>query len=70
MKVSLSGLFANVSSALPKREKQYYAFCLEELHDHIVGLVSGEYTIEEFADHYCVKRRADASAPSTDAKVR
>ena len=42
MKVSLSGLFANVSSALPKREKQYYAFCLEELHDHIVGLVSRE----------------------------
>jgi len=58
MKVSLSGLLANVTSALPKREKKYYAFCLEELHDHIVGLVSGEHTIEEFAEHYCITPRA------------
>jgi hypothetical protein len=58
MKVSLSGLLANVSAALNSRERKYYAFCLEELHDHIVGLVNGEHTLEEFAEHYCIKRRA------------
>jgi hypothetical protein len=58
MKVSLSGLFANVVSALPPKQRDYYGFCLEEVLGHIKDVAAGKHTIEEFAEHYCLKKEA------------
>ena len=58
MKVSLSGLLSHAKSACKKADKTYggmHAYCLEELEDHIKGLVAGKHTLAEFAEFYCVK---------------
>ena len=63
MKVSLDGLISNAGSCLKCSRDSYgpmYAFVLEELRDHIKGLVNGKHTIEQFADFYCIKRDAAA----------
>ena len=60
MKVNLSGLIRNAKSACEKGDKTYgamTAYALEELQEHIEGVVSGKYTIEEFAEHYCITRK-------------
>jgi hypothetical protein len=60
MKVNLKGLIENAGSAAKRGDKMYggvHAYALKELHDHIVGLVNGKHTIEEFADHYCIERK-------------
>ena len=56
MKVSLNGLLQNIISALPPLERKYYACFLEELQEHIVGLVNGKYSPEEFSEHYRIER--------------
>ena len=59
MKVSLAGLISNAGSAAKKGDKTYgaiTAYALEELQEHIEGVVNGRYTLEEFAEHYCIKR--------------
>lgn len=56
MKVDLAGLFSNVAAAVPKGERDYYKFCLEEVLGHIRGVVSGEHTVQEFAEHYCLTK--------------
>lgn len=64
MKVNLDGLVSNAGDALKCSRDSYgnmYAFCLEELRDHIVGLVNGKHTIDEFAEHYCIKRESPPS---------
>lgn len=68
MKVNLSGLMRNCRDALRRsrdRNGAMHAYCLEELQEHIEGLVAGKYTLDEFADHYCIKRpgTVDAVAP-------
>lgn len=57
VKTDLKGLLDRVSTATRKGDGQYgamYAYCLMELGDHIRGLLRGEHTAEEFADHYCI----------------
>jgi hypothetical protein len=56
MKVSLKGLFNNVVSAMPKSQRDYYQFCLEEVYGHLEDVLNGKHTIEEFAEHYCIKK--------------
>lgn len=55
MRVDLEGLIANVAAALPKGQRDYYKFALEEVLGHIKDVVSGKHTVEEFAKHYCLK---------------
>lgn len=50
MRVSMSGLFAEIGRQAPNCK-----LILQEVEQHIRGVISGEYTIEEFADHYCLK---------------
>jgi hypothetical protein len=62
MKVNLNGLIANAASAARNGDKTYggmYAFSLEELKGHIIDVVNGKHTIEEFADFYCIERKPE-----------
>jgi hypothetical protein len=68
MRVSLEGLIANAGGALRcSRDNggRMYAYCLEELHKHIKGVVNGEHSLEEFAEFYCIKKDAPAPEPET-----
>ena len=60
MKVNLKGLFANVVADCPMRRRVYNQHCLDEVYAHIQDVIDGKHTIEEFADHYCMTRRASA----------
>jgi len=57
MRVSLSGLFEEIGRRAPT-----YKLILQEVDQHIRGVISGEHTIEEFADHYCL---SDSLPPKT-----
>ncbi len=61
MKVNLKGLFANVLSEIPSRRREYHQFCLDEVLEHIQGVVDGKYTVDEFAEHYCIDRSRSES---------
>lgn len=50
MRVSMSGLFAEVGRQAPNSR-----LILREVEQHIRQLVRGEVTMEEFAEHYCLK---------------
>lgn len=66
MRVSLPGMFANISLALREGDRSmadYYAFSLEELKRHIEETVRGEHTLAEFADHYCLTRSVQERKP-------
>ena len=54
MRVSLPGLFANIKAALP-RDEGGYRFALDEVLQHLRETVAGEHTLDEFAEHYCLK---------------
>lgn len=57
MKTNLQGLLEQAGTAAKRGDKMYggmYAFVLMELGDHIRGLLRGDYTSAEFADHYCL----------------
>ncbi|MFA5952278.1 MAG: hypothetical protein WC807_18575 [Hyphomicrobium sp.] len=73
MKVSLDGLIENAGSCLKCSRDSYgpmYAYVLEELRDHINGVVRGEITLQEFAEHYCITNAsATADSPSTGEGV-
>lgn len=59
MKVSLDGLISNAGSCLKCSRDSYgpmYAYVLEELRQHIVDLVNGKHSLDEFAEFYCIKR--------------
>jgi hypothetical protein len=62
MRVSLPGLFANIVSDLPKHEQGQYRFVLDEVLKHLHETIAGKHTLDEFAEHYCLKDRADAAA--------
>ena len=64
MRVSLAGLFANVTASLQKDMREYYGFCLEEVRQHIEATVRGEHTLAEFAEHYCIKMPASPTLPA------
>ena len=62
MKVSLNGLIANAGAACRAGDPTFgrmHAYCLEELRDHIIGLVRGKHTLDEFAERYCIKNTDD-----------
>lgn len=50
MRVSLSGLFAEIGRQTPNCR-----LILQEVEQHIRQVVRGEETIQDFADHYCLK---------------
>lgn len=54
MKCSLPGLFANISAAVPAKERDYYSFCLDEVLLNLRLTIEGKYTLQEFAEHYCL----------------
>jgi hypothetical protein len=54
LRVSLPGLFAGIKAALP-RDEGGYAFMLDEVLGHLRATVRGEHTLDEFAEHYCLK---------------
>ena len=56
MRVSLPGLFANVVNGLPRRERAQYKFALDEVLQHLRETIAGKHTLDEFAEHYCLKR--------------
>lgn len=64
MKVSLPGLFQNVIRAIPRAERDYYAFSLEEVQRHLEETIRGEHTLQEFAEHYCLTTPATKAASS------
>lgn len=37
-------------------QPNYNAFCLREISAHASGVESGEHSLEDFADHYCLKK--------------
>lgn len=39
---------------------------LQELRDHIKGLVSGKHTLEQFAEFYCIKIEPAAEPEKKD----
>jgi hypothetical protein len=55
MRVSLSGLFANVKDELRHKRKDELSFMLDEVMTHLRETVAGEHTLDEFAEHYCLK---------------
>ena len=60
MKVNLHGMLSRARAACIKSNETFgamNAYALEELEEHIVGVVNGKYTIEEFAEHYCIERK-------------
>ena len=60
MKVNLHGLLSRARASCIKSNDTFgamNAYALEELEEHIVGLVQGKYTLEEFARHYCIKAK-------------
>ncbi len=64
MKVSAIGLLSSVAELLPKRattenQADMYRHCLREMIGHIEMVQSGEETIQEFADHYCIMPEND-----------
>lgn len=59
MRVSLPGLFANVVAELPKREQPQYRFALDEVLRHLRETIAGEHTLDEFAEHYCLKEKGN-----------
>lgn len=58
LKMSLPGLFKNVIRAIPPKERDYYACCLEEVQKHLEETIRGEHTLAEFAEHYCLDKPA------------
>mgnify|MGYP000928122895 CR=1 FL=1 len=71
MKVSLDGLISNAGDLLRKSRDSYgpmYAGALTELRDHIKGLVARKHTIEEFAEHYCIKREPASEPEKKDER--
>jgi len=58
MRVSLPGLFANIVRCLPPDERGQYSFALDEVLTHLRETISGEHTLDEFAEHYCLKERS------------
>jgi hypothetical protein len=65
MRVSLPGLFANVVSELPLDVAGYYKFGLDEFLKHLRETIAGEHTLDELAEHYCLKDRPASSLPET-----
>lgn len=57
MRVSLPGLFANIVSDLPREERGQYRFVLDEVLQHLRETIAGEHTLDEFAEHYCLKEK-------------
>lgn len=55
MRVSLPGLFANIARGLPPDERPQYKFALDEVLRHLRETIAGEHTLDEFAEHYCLK---------------
>jgi hypothetical protein len=55
MRVSLPGLFANVKDELRHKRKDELSFMLDEVLAHLRATVAGEHTLDEFAEHYCLK---------------
>lgn len=64
MRVSLPGLFANIVRGLPRQEQPQYKFALDEVLTHLRETIAGEHTLDEFAEHYCLKDRDGAAAPA------
>jgi hypothetical protein len=58
MRVSLPGLFANVVRELPVEERGQYRFVLDEVLQHLRETIAGKHTLDEFAEHYCLKEAA------------
>lgn len=60
MKINLAGLIKGCQEDLRSKKKGMYAdrhaYCLGGLEEHIRGVVSGKYTIEQFAELYCIDR--------------
>ena len=64
MKVNLQGLFANAARNTDRKSVAYYSDCLDEVFEHLRDVADGKHTFEEFAEHYCIKKRdekADAA---------
>ena len=57
MKVNLRGLFSNVANSTPSHVRSYHKACLDEVLAHIQGVIDGQYTLKEFAEHYCMRPR-------------
>ena len=55
MRVSLPGLLANVKDELRHKRKDELSFMLDEVLTHLRKTVAGEHTLDEFAEHYCLK---------------
>lgn len=56
VKVNLAGLLRQAAACIdPEKDTGAYAYMLaEEVAAHIDGVRSGEFTLEQFAEHYCL----------------
>lgn len=55
MKVNLRGMFKNIANDTPRARRSYHQACLDELHEHLQGVIDGQYTLKEFAERYCLE---------------
>ena len=62
MRVSLKGLFANVTHDLPRQTRDYYRFSLDEFYQHLTETVEGKHTLAELAEHYCLTEPVTAES--------
>ena len=61
MRVNLRGMFKNIADEITPSRRSYHQHCLDEVYAHIQGVIDGQYTLKEFAEHYCIKESAPAS---------
>lgn len=67
MKCNLAGLLTQAAACIdPEKDVGAYAFALGEVAEHARGVRSGEHTLDEFADFYCL--RPDKPAPIPEIK--
>jgi hypothetical protein len=59
MKVNLANLLRQAAACIdPEKDTGAYAYMLaEEVAEHIDGVRAGTFTVEQFAEHYCLTPR-------------
>jgi hypothetical protein len=65
MKVSLPGMFKQIARDCP-----HYACSLEELERHLRETISGEHTLSEFGEFYCLNEAQKPDAGSLLSGLR
>ncbi len=61
MNVNLSGLLRQAAAVVnPKKDRGAYAYMLGEVADHIDAVREGRITLDQLADHYIIRPKAEA----------